>query len=114
MARTHGRARKRKSVGGRLIPAARAVVPPWFVEGETLNSKFQTHSKDAIYDSHDEMKMSCAILAFCAVPLFAQATATAPPALEKAFSVLMAVTSKRRIHARGRQPERMGCRRLWR
>lgn len=37
------------------------------------------------------MKMSCAILAFCAVPLFARATA--PPALEKAFSVQMAVTS---------------------
>jgi biopolymer transport protein ExbD len=37
------------------------------------------------------MKISCAILAFSAVPLFAQATA--PPALGKAFSVQMAVTS---------------------
>src|SRR5260370_35408831 len=36
------------------------------------------------------MKMSCAILAFSAVPRFAQATA--PPALGKAFSVPMAVT----------------------
>lgn len=37
------------------------------------------------------MNMSCAILAVSAVPFFAQATA--PPALEKAFSVQMAVTS---------------------
>jgi hypothetical protein len=57
------------------------------------------------------MKMSCAILAFCAVPLFAQATA--PPALEKAFSVQMAVTSNARTHAEA-DNGRMGCRCLWR